>query len=357
MLIAEFSKQLIPFQVDVSLTAKAGSTFVLVGESGAGKTTILNVLSGLLLPDRGRIQLEDLDLFDSERGTAMPANERPIGYVFQDYVLFPHLSVFENVAFGLRAQGLAETQVRRQTHEMLNQLGIEDLVSRKPDRLSGGQRQRVALARALVLKPRLLLLDEPLSAIDLQTRREVRTELRRILANLPCITLLVTHSPFEAMVFGNQVGVVDQGKLIQVGDREELLRRPRSRYVAEIMGVNLFQGRVSSRDATGLAEVQTPTGVVHTISEDIRDETFMTVDPREITLHLLQPSGTAQNVFAGPILELVPEPPQGERVRVVLGTHPPLVAEITAHSVHTLGLQEGMSVFASFKATAAKCYN
>ncbi|MBZ5536928.1 MAG: ABC transporter ATP-binding protein [Acidobacteriia bacterium] len=357
MLIAEFSKQLISFQVEVSLTAEPGSTFVLVGESGAGKTTILNILAGLIQPDHGRIKLEDLDLFDSEQGIIIPANERPIGYVFQDYVLFPHLTVFENVAFGLRAQGLGEMQVRRETRGILDQLGIEDLAPRKPRRLSGGQRQRVALARSLVLKPRLLLLDEPLSAIDLQTRREVRTELRRILAGLPCITLFVTHSPFEALVFGSQVGVVDHGKLIQVGDRDELLRRPRSRYVAEIMGLNLFQGKVSSRDATGLAEVQTPNGVVHTISDDLSDMTFITVDPREVTLHILEPSGTAQNVFSGPILEMVPEPPQGERVRVVLGTHPPLVAEITAHSMHTLGLREGLNVFASFKATAAKCYN
>jgi molybdate transport system ATP-binding protein len=356
VLTAEFSKQLIPFQVEVSLKAEPGSTFVLVGESGAGKTTILNILAGLLRPDRGRIKLEGWDLFDGERGIAMPANERPIGYVFQDYVLFPHLTVFENVAFGLRAQGLAETQVRRETKQILDQLGIGDLASRKPGHLSGGQRQRVALSRALVLKPRLLLLDEPLSAIDLQTRREVRTELRRILADLPCITLFVTHSPFEAMVFGSQVGVVEHGKLIQVGGRDELLRRPRSRYVAEIMGVNLFQGRVSSRDATGLVEIQTPNGTVHTISEEISDETFVTVDPREITLHTFQPSGTAQNVFIGPILEMVPEPPQGERVRVVLGTAPPLVAEITAHSVQTLDLCEGKIVFASFKATAAKCY-
>ena len=357
MLIAEFSKQLVSVRVEVSLKAEPRSTFVLVGESGAGKTSILNVLAGLLQPDRGRIKLEDLDLFDSERGIAMPANERPIGYVFQDYVLFPHLTVFENVAFGLRAQGRGETQVRRETHGVLEQLGIDDLAARKPRRLSGGQRQRVALARSLVLKPRLLLLDEPLSAIDLQTRREVRTELRRTLADLPCITLFVTHSPFEALVFGSQVGVVDHGRLIQVGDRNELLRRPRSRYVAEIMGVNLFQGRVSSRDATNLAEIQTPNGIVHTISEEVSEETFVTVDPREITLHTALPSGTAQNVFAGPILEMVPEPPQGERVRVVLGTHPPLVAEITAHSVDALGLREGMSIFASFKATAAKCYN
>ena len=357
MLNAEFSKQMDTFRVEVSLKVDAGHTFVLVGESGAGKTTILNILSGLLHPDHGRIQLEDEVLFDGNQDLRLPASKRSVGYVFQDYVLFPHLSVFENVAFGLRAQGITPGDVRRETNAILQLLGIEDLAPRKTARLSGGQQQRVALARALILKPRLLLLDEPLSAIDLQTRRQVRSELRRVLQNLPCITLFVTHNPFEAMVFGAQVGVVDHGKLVQVGDRDELLRRPRSRYVAELMGVNLFQGKVIRRDATGLAEVQTKNGVVHTISEDVSDDTFIAVDPREITLHTIPPVGTAQNVFSGRILELVPEPPLGERVRVVLETHPLLVAEITAHSVQSLGLREAMNVYASFKATSAKCYN
>lgn len=357
MLNAEFSKKIGNFQLEVSLAAEAGSTLVLVGESGAGKTTILNILAGLLCPDRGRISLGNIALFDKGHGVATSAHERPIGYVFQDYVLFPHLSVFENVAFGLRAQGIRDAQVRRTTGEMLEQLGIEKLSARKPHGLSGGQQQRVALARALVLKPKLLLLDEPLSALDLQTRREVRTELRRILSNLPCITLFVTHNPFEAMVFGNQLAVVEKGRIAQLGGRDELLRRPRTRYVAELMGVNLFQGRVASCAPDGLAEVQTRNGTVHAINDGIHDETFIAVDPREITLHTSRPTGTAQNVFEGKILELVPEPPLGERVRVVLDTHPPLVAEITAHSVHVLGLGEGMRIYASFKATAARSYN
>jgi molybdate transport system ATP-binding protein len=357
LLIAELSKRLGSFQVEASLRAESGHTLVLVGESGAGKTTILNLLAGLLRPDRGHVVLDDVALFDSQNAIETPVHARPLGYVFQDYVLFPHLSVFENVAFGLRAQGFPDAKVRRDTEAMLEQLGIEELASRRPARLSGGQQQRVALARALVLKPWLLLLDDPLSALDLQTRREVRTELRQILANLPCVTLFVTHSPFEAMVFGEQIAVVDHGRIVQEGGRDELLRRPRSRYVAELVGINLFQGRVVSRDSDGLAAVETSSGLLHALSEDVRDETFIAVDPREITVHATRPSGTAQNVFEGPILELVPEPPLGERVRLVLGTHPPLVAEITAHSVHSLQLREGMNVFASFKATAAKSYN
>lgn len=356
MLNAEFSKQLEGFSLEISLSTEAAQTHVLVGESGAGKTTLLNILAGLLHPDSGRIQLNGRLLFDDQQRIQVPAMERPIAYVFQDYALFPHLSVYENVAFGLRAQRVADSRVRSETQAMLEQLGIDDLASRRPSRLSGGQQQRVALARALILKPQLLLLDEPLSALDLHTRRQVRAELRSILAKLPCATLFVTHSPFEAMVFGDRMAVVEQGRIVQVGGREELLRQPRSRYVAELIGVNWFQGKIISRDSSGLAAIETRDGILHAVGEDVREESYIAVDPREITLHTSRPTGTAQNVFEGQILELLPEPPQGERVRVVLKTHPPLVAEITAHSVQSLGLREGSSVFASFKATAARTY-
>ena len=356
MLEVEFTVRLGEFEAGISFAAESGHTFVLVGESGAGKTTILNVIAGLVQPDRGRIRLEGICLFDGEVGIVVPVSERPIGYVFQEYLLFPHLNVFENVAFGLRAQRLPDKEIAESTWSILKQLEIDDLAKKHPHRLSGGQRQRAALARALVLKPKVLLLDEPLAALDAQTKREVRSELRATLASLSCVTLFVTHSPFEAMVFGDQVGVVDHGKIVQIGVGEELLRRPRSRYVATLMGLNLFHGRVLSRKADGLAEIETRDGIVHAISEDVRDETFIAVDPREITLHTQAPSGTAQNVFPGRIRELTPEPPLGERLRVVVDSKPPLVAEITLHSVQTLALHEGMNIFASFKATAAKSY-
>jgi molybdate transport system ATP-binding protein len=357
MLTAEFSKQLGAFEVDAAFTAESGKTLVLVGESGAGKTTILNLLAGLMHPDRGHIQLGEENLFDSEQGRVLPAHDRSIAYVFQDYSLFPHLSVYENVAFGLRAQRSKDSEVRQRVNKILEQFSIAELAHQRPQRLSGGQQQRVALARALVIKPDLLLLDEPLSALDAQTRRGVRSELRRTLSQLPCVTVYVTHSPFEAMVFGDHVGVVGHGKIVQLGSGDELLRQPRSRYVAALMGVNLFQGYVINRDADGLAEVQTRDGIVHALSEDVQDETFIAVDPKEITLHTLRPAGTAQNIFEGRILEILPEPPLGERVRVVLDTRPALVAEVTAHAVRDLNLREGLQVFASFKATAAKSYN
>ncbi len=355
-LVARFAKRLGRLEFDVDLTAEAGRTLVLVGESGAGKTTILNILAGLLHPDRGTIRVDGTTYFASDQGIAMPANARAVGYVFQDYALFPHLRVFDNVAFGLTAQGFRRAPVRARVQEVLEQMGIAELADHRPAALSGGQQQRVALARALVLRSRLLLLDEPLSALDLQTRREVRAELLRLLRTLPCITLLVTHTPLEAVVFGDMIAVVEAGRITQLGPRDELLRRPRSRYVAELMGLNLFHGRVAARDSSGLVEIDTGQGSLHVVDAGEGNDVFVVVDPREITLHIAPPAGTAQNVFAGSIVQLIPEPPLGERVRAVLDTRPPLVAEITAHAVGALGLREGQTVYAAFKATAARGY-
>ncbi len=356
MLEAELTKQLRDFRLAVSFAAEEGSTLVLVGESGAGKSTILNMLAGLLHADMGRIVLDGVTLYSGEQRIAIPADQRPIGYMFQDYALFPHLSVFDNVAFGLHARGEVDRGIRPRVLEALDQLGIAPLAKSRPTRLSGGQQQRVALARALVLEPRLLLLDEPLSALDLATRQQVRTELRRILAGLSCTTLFVTHSPFEAMVFGEQIAVVERGRIAQIGRREDLLRHPRSPYVAGLMGVNLFRGRVAARDSTGLARVETADGVLKVIADARMNEIFVAVDPTEVTIHTTPPVGSAQNVFAGRIVELVPEPPFGERIRVVLDTKPPLVAQITARAMQSLNLREAMDVYASFKATAVNVY-
>jgi molybdate transport system ATP-binding protein len=220
--------------------------------------------------------------------------------------------------------------------------------------LSGGQQQRAALARAIVLEPALLLLDEPLAALDLQTRRLLRGELRELLRTLRCVTLYVTHSPLEALLFGDRIVVIEGGRVTQTGTRDDLLRHPRSRYVAELMGTNLFAGRAGV-GAEG-AVVRTGDGDLAVSDPGEPGEVYVTVDPRQITLHPHQPEGSAQNVFSGPILELAPEPPSGERIRVILGTRPPLVAEVTREAVATLSLREGMTVHASFKATGTRTY-
>jgi len=344
------------FALDVAFQARPGSTTVLVGESGSGKTTALRLLAGLDRLDSGFARLDGEPYADAATGWHLPAWRRDIGYVAQDYALFPHLTVYQNVAFGLRASGVHRSRIRKQVEQSLDQVGIAPLIDRPSLQLSGGQQQRVALARALVLSPRLLLLDEPLSSLDLQTRRAVRGELRGLLTRLPCVTLYVTHSPVEAMVFGDQIVVLEEGRVAQAGSRDELLRRPRSQFVAELIGTNLFIGRPVPKGPLLAPTIRTPEG------EFVIDEipapggVFLTVSPREITLYSHLPETSAQNTFLGTVREVIPEPPAGDRVRVVLDARPPLVVEVTRDAVATLGLRQGVHIHAAFKATGVQVY-
>jgi molybdate transport system ATP-binding protein len=344
------------FTLDVELTASAGGTLVLAGESGSGKSTALRLLAGLERPDAGRIVLGGAVWFG---GTDwLGPGERDVGWVPQDYALFPHLTVRENVAFGLEARRCPSGQVRRRAGAALERFGLTELSDRRPAQLSGGQQQRVALARALVLEPALLLLDEPLAALDLQTRQTVRGELRSLLSSFPGVTVFVTHSPIEAMLFGERIAVLEQGRLSQSGGREELLTRPRSGYVAQFMGLNLIRGRVLERRPDGMVRVATADGSVTVAGTEGPGgpELFVAVSPRDITLYRSAPDASAQNLYRGRVVEMVPELPFGERVRVVLDTHPRLVAEVTRSAVQHLGLAEGQEVYASFKATGAVAY-
>jgi len=350
LLNARVDKRLGGFQLEADFHVAHHSVMVLVGESGSGKTTLLRLLAGFMHPDHGRIEVDGAVWFESARRDSRPAPERPVGYVAQDYALFPHLTGAENVAFGLRASRVPGREIARRVAAILERLGIEALAHRRPHELSGGQQQRVALARALVLEPRLLLLDEPLSALDLQTRRAIRGELRRLLAEQPCTTIYVTHSPAEALAFGETITVLEGGRVSQSGSRESLMKRPRSPYIAEFLGVNLFRGTRDSRREGGGVRVALPDGDLVLGDHGQEGKDVIVVHPREITLSLTEPGGTARNVFAGTIEELVPEPPSGDLVRVSLRTSPPLIAEVTRDALEKLALREGMRVFASFKA-------
>ncbi len=269
MLRVRVASRLGGFSLEVDLEAEDRSVLVLVGESGSGKTTLLRSLAGLLRSDAGMITLGDEVLFDGATGVMVPPESRAIGYVAQDYALFPHLSVFENVAFGLRASGVASGPLHERVDAALRRTGVLDLARRRPHELSGGQQQRVAIARAIVLEPRLLLLDEPLSALDLKTRQGIRGELRRLLAELPCVTVYVTHSPTEAMAFGQRIAVLENGRISQQGSRDDLMRHPRSAYVAAFLGVNFFRGAMV--DARGPGEPRIATA----------DGEFAIADPRQ----------------------------------------------------------------------------
>jgi molybdate transport system ATP-binding protein len=358
MLDVAVSKRLGGFHLDVALTAPAGSTLVVVGESGSGKTTLLRLLAGLARPDSGRIMLGGRSWFDASSGTDVPAWQRAVGFVPQDYALFPHLTVAENVAFGLQAQGMSAADAASRVAQSLDRLGVASFAASRPSELSGGQQQRVALARALVLEPELLLLDEPLSALDLRTRQVIRTELRRILETLPCVTVYVTHAPSEALVLGDQIAVLENGRVTQLGGRDEFLRRPRSSYVAAFLGINLFRGRIVERLLAGLVRVATEQGELLCVAPSGDDaEVVLTIAPSLIALHRVCPEGRSMNIVRGTVTESMPGGPAGERVRVTLDGEPPLVAEIGRSDWERLALREGEVVWASFEAADLSCYS
>ena len=319
MLIASLDTHLNTFHLELSFSAEVGRTTVLLGESGAGKSTVLRLLAGLLHPEQGHIAFESITYFDSERHIIIPPQHRPFGYVFQDYALFPHLSVFENVAFGLRAQYLPRQLIRRRVGEALEQVRLSGLDERRPAQLSGGQQQRVAIARALALQPQLLLLDEPLAALDVQTRREVRQELRRILAHIGITTVFVTHQYLEALVFGHHILVLDHGQLIQQGSQRDLLERPRSSYIAELVGTNFFRGRVVRCETNTICTIRLDDNhergieISATLEEHLQAgqapgagvEAYVVIDPRSITLYQTPPDSSARNIFRGEIVQLL----------------------------------------------------
>jgi molybdate transport system ATP-binding protein len=387
MLLASLDTHLNTFHLELTFSAEVGKTTVLLGESGAGKSTVLRLLAGLLHPERGHIVFEDVTYFDSERRIVIPPQQRPFGYVFQDYVLFPHLSVFENVAFGLRAQHLPRQLTRRRVGEVLEQVRLNGLDERRPAQLSGGQQQRVAIARALALQPRLLLLDEPLAALDVQTRREVRQELRRILAHIGITTVFVTHHYLEALLFGHHILVLDHGRVIQQGSQRDLLERPRSSYVAELVGTNFFRGRVVRCETNTICTIQlyddhehsveiSAALEEHTQSDRVPaagEEAYVVVEPRSVTLYQTLPDTSARNVFRGEIIQLLHLGTSlssagnldDGRVRVSMLLETPgnsilpaplLTAEITAASAARMELREGKKVYATFKATEARAY-
>ncbi|WP_373839351.1 ABC transporter ATP-binding protein [Methanospirillum sp.] len=225
MLKVRMKKKLRDFDLDVSLSVCPGEVLVLLGENGSGKSTILNLLAGLLIPDEGIISLYDRTLYGGDEHAALPPEERNIGYVFQNYALFPHMSAFENVAFGLRRRKTNSADIQVLVKEILDELGIGHLINERATNLSGGQRQRIALARALVIQPDLLLLDEPLTALDRQAKEKIRQELREELVKSNKPSIIVTHSLRDAEIMGDQVIILAEGKIIWTGRPDELYTR------------------------------------------------------------------------------------------------------------------------------------
>jgi molybdate transport system ATP-binding protein len=322
---------------DLDLGLEVGrETVALVGPSGAGKTSVLRAIAGLARPDYGEIACGENIWFDSSARIDRRPEERSVGFVFQEYALFPHLTVERNVTFG---GGHADGLLRR--------LRIEQLAHVKPGELSGGERQRVALARALARDPEVLLLDEPMAALDAHTRGSVRAELHDLLRELGLPTLLVTHDFEDAAALADRVGVLVEGRLRQIGPPAELLGAPADPFVAEFAGANVLAGTAESGH-DGLTELRLEGGQIVYSTDQARGRAALVVYPWDVSLARVAPDDSALNHLRGTIVSLVPV---GNRVRVRL---PFLTAEITAASAERLALRPGDRVVASFKATQAR---
>ena len=321
------------FDLHVDLDAAAGEVVALVGPNGAGKSSLLRALAGLD-PCDGRVVVDGTDV------TACRPEERPVAWVPQRGALFPHLSVLDNVAFGIgRRRG------RRTAAEWLDRLGVAALGDRKPGQLSGGQAQKVAVARALARRPRLLLLDEPLSALDAAARTDVRRTLRAHLRDFDGVTVLVTHDAVDAATLADRLVALDHGQVIQDGSPAAVARTPRAPWLAELFGANACRGRTRQAgvDLAGGGRIVAagPAG-----PQDA--EVLAVFAPHAVALHRDRPAGSARNVWPVTVRQLTDV---AGRVRVDTDGRPPVVAEVTAAAVAELGLHEGDEVWASVKAT------
>ncbi len=335
------------FTVDAAFAARPGETVALLGPNGAGKSTLVSVLAGLLVPDSGRVVLNGEVLDDA--AVHLSPEDRRIGVLFQGLLLLPHLSALENVAFPLRARGTPAAEARDRARKTLALVEALPLADAKPASLSGGEAQRVALARALVTEPRLLLLDEPLTALDVSAKTRIRALLRRVLAGFGGVALIVTHDPVDAMTLAERLVVIEGGRVTHDATPEQVRAAPRTRYAADLVGVNLFVGRLEPGQGAAVlrtADGDVACGAPEGFDEPV-DDTLGILRPADVSLFLEPPSGSARNVFAGLVSFISVE---GDRARVGVGSAPPVVAEITVASLRGLGLLEGMRVWASFKA-------
>ncbi|GGY30965.1 ABC transporter ATP-binding protein [Streptomyces djakartensis] len=330
------------FRLDVTLTAAPGDVVALLGPNGAGKTTALRALAGLSSLTSGHLGL------DGVRLDRTPPESRPIGVVFQDYLLFPHLTALDNVAFGPRCQGAGKAEARAQAAEWLDRMSLADHAGAKPRHLSGGQAQRVALARALAARPRLLLLDEPLAALDARTRLDVRAQLRHHLADFEAVAVLVTHDPLDAMVLADRLVVLEDGHVVQEGTPSGIARHPRTDYVARLVGLNLYRGLAEGHT------VRLDAGPAITTTEQLDGPVFVAFPPSAVTLYRERPTGSsARNLWRCEVAGLETH---GDQIRADLTGELSLTADLTTVAAADLDLHPGAATWATVKATQTHAY-
>jgi molybdate transport system ATP-binding protein len=339
------------FAVRASFRGRQGETVALLGPNGAGKSSVVAALAGVEPVDAGRVELDGRVLDDAETRAHVPERRRPVGVVYQDLLLFPHLSAAENVAFPLRARGRGAGEARSAAVALLSRLGIADRAGARPAELSGGEAQRVALARALVHEPTLLLLDEPLSALDVRARADVRELLRRELRAFGGVRVVVAHDPLDALTLADTVVLLEDGNVTQVGSPDEIRSAPRTQYAADLVGVNFFRGRLEPL-GDGAARLVTDSGTITVAaSEAARESVVATLSPTDVSLHVERPTGSARNALRGTVSSVWIE---GGRARVRVACDPPVVADVTTGSLERLGIREGVEVWAGFKAVEVR---
>src|SRR5215472_2159108 len=347
MLDADVQLRLERLSLDAPVNVGSGEVVALLGPNGAGKSTVLRALAGLLRLAGGRVALDGTLLEDPAQKVYIPPEKRPVGMMFQDYLLFPHMTAADNVAFGLRARGVERNQARQTANAALERLGLAEVMAAKPGAMSGGQQQRVAMARALVTEPRLLLLDEPLAALDVSTKNDLRRHLRTVLRESQAANVLVTHDLLDAVALADRMVVIEHGGIVQAGTPAEVTAQPRSQYVADLVGMNLLQGKANGN----VVEVDGGGRIV--VPEALSGRVLAVVPPSAISVHRDKPDTSAENVWPGQIagVDLM-----GDRVRVRIDGPPALSAEVSPRIVDELKLDDGGQLWAVVQAADVRAY-
>jgi len=350
MLALEARTRLGALELDVALAVGVGECLALAGPSGAGKTSLLRTVAGLFEPTKGRVSCDGEHWLDTGRGISVPPDQRRVGYLFQDHALFPNMTVWRNVAFGMGR--VPRRDRRKRAQALLDRFGMGSHANEWPRTLSGGERQRVALARALARKPSALLLDEPLSALDVRTRAEAGRQLATVLADVPAPAILVTHDFGEAALLADRVAVIDAGQIVQVGSAAVLAGKPQSAFVADLTGAVVLNG-LARTGAHGLTEIDLDGGGLVWSTDPGRGRVAVTVHPWEVSVEPRgsDPHGSTQNRLAVTVASVTP---LGNRVRVGMMAGQALTADLTASAARQLELAPGMKAVASWKATATR---
>jgi molybdate transport system ATP-binding protein len=355
MLEADLHVRLSRLSLDTAFTVAAGEVLALVGPNGSGKSTTLRALTGLLPLADGRVVLDGRVLDEPAKKVKVAPERRPIALMFQDYLLFPHLSAVENVAFGLRCRGTDKKTAREKAEQTLGRLGLDGVAEARPGAMSGGQQQRVAMARALVTDPRLLLLDEPLAALDASIKTNVRRLLREVLRQSKAATILVTHDLLDAVALSDRMIVLEDGAIVQTGAPAEVTARPRSKYVADLTGVNLLRGTARGT-APGTANgtvLDLDGGGQLVIAGPATGPTLAVIAPAGVAVSRHRPEGREGNNWQGKVhaVDLM-----GDRVRVHIDGTPAITAEVPPAAVDQLKLDDGGDLWASVEPTAITTY-